>query len=177
MLRRLPMRVLATLSLALLISAPSCAYLHAQNGQHHDHERKHIEHSQIVALEQQWRQATLDADVPFMDRMLSDDYIGINANGEVLTKNQMLDRMRERKLVITSFETADRKIKLLGNIAIVTSLVRLNGTSDGDPLQGDFRYTRVYQRMSGGIWKVTNFEVTPSRHLEPAPTPAVAPQN
>lgn len=160
-----------------MASTPSYAYLRGQNGQHNDHEHKHIEHAQIVALERQWRQATLDDDVPAMDKLLSDDYLGITANGEVLTKTQQLDRMRERKLVITSFEIVDRKIKLIGNIAIVTSLVHLDGTSDDAPLQGDFRYTRVYQRLYGGVWKVTSFEVTPSRHRPPLPVPTDPSQN
>jgi ketosteroid isomerase-like protein len=168
MLRRPPTRVLAALCIALLVAAPSYAFAHRQNGQRREHEHKRTERAQIIALEQQWRQATLTDDIPIMDRLLSEDYLGITATGEVLTKTQQLDRMREHKLVITSLEISDRKIKLIGNIAIVTSLAQVQGTSDGDPLQGAFRYIRVYQRLPGDIWKVTNFEVTPSRHFHAA---------
>jgi ketosteroid isomerase-like protein len=171
MLRRLPTRFLVALSIALLAAAPLHAYMHGQKGQHDQREHKRTERTQIVALEQQSRQATLADDVPTMDKLLSDDYLGITASGEVLTKTQQLDRMRERKLVITTLMTSEVKIKLVGNIAIVTSLAQVEGSDNDEPLHGAFRYTRVYQRMPGGIWKVTSFEVTPSIRLHPADPP------
>jgi ketosteroid isomerase-like protein len=171
MLRRLPTRFLVALSIALLAAAPLHAYMHGQKGQHDQREHKRTERTQIVALEQQSRQATLADDVPTMDKLLSDDYLGITASGEVLTKTQQLDRMRERKLVITTLMTSEVKIKLVGNIAIVTSLAQVEGSDNDEPLHGAFRYTRVYQRMPGGIWKVTSFEVTPTIRLHPADSP------
>jgi hypothetical protein len=54
------------------------------------------------------------------------------------------------------------KIKLIGQrAAIVTSLARVEGTNDGRPLHGNFRYTRVYQRLPGTTtWRITSFEAT-----------------
>jgi ketosteroid isomerase-like protein len=139
----------------------------AQKGQHH--ERKHIERSQIEALEKQWQQAVLADDIPTMDKLLSEDYLGIEANGEVVTKVQQLDHMRSRQFVIDKLQTSDVKIKLVGQIAIVTSLAQVTGIVDGDHLQGAYRYTRIYQRIANGSWKVTNFEVTPAikLHIQP----------
>lgn len=171
MLRRPPTRFLVILSIALLATMPLHALMLGQKGQHGQHEHKHTERTQIIALERQWRQAALTSDIPAMDKLLSDDYLGITANGEVLTKTQQLDHMRDRRLVITQLQTSELKIKLVGNIAIVTSLAQVEGTSDGEPLHGAYRYTRVYQRMPGGIWKVTSFEVTPSIRLHPADSP------
>ncbi|MGD0647705.1 MAG: nuclear transport factor 2 family protein, partial [Acidobacteriaceae bacterium] len=91
------------------------------------------------------------------------------ATGQVLTKTQQLDRMRDRKLVITKLDTSEIKIKLVGNIAIVTSLAQVEGSDNDEPLHGAFRYTRVYQRLSGNVWKVTNFEVTPANRQQHVP--------
>ena len=52
------------------------------------------------------------------------------------------------------------KVKLLGQVAIVTSLAEVQGQNEGLPLNGRFRYTRVYQRLPSGAWKITNFELT-----------------
>jgi ketosteroid isomerase-like protein len=171
MLRRPSTRAAAVLLAILLAAAPPHAFAqNAQNAQNAQHrERKHLEREQIVALEQQWQQAMLADDIPTMDKLLSDDYLGITATGEVLTKTQQLDRMGDRKFVITKLETSDRKIKLVGNIAIVTCLAQIQGSSDDEPLDGAFRYTRVYQRMPGGLWKVTSFEVTPATRLHALP--------
>jgi ketosteroid isomerase-like protein len=123
-------------------------------------EHKKLAREQVEALEEQWKQVQLSADVPGLDKLLAEDYIGISASGEVMTKTQQLEHMKNRKLVITSLDTSDLKVKLIGPIAIVTSLAQLTGTSDGEPLAGQYRYTRVYQRLPNGTWKITNFEAT-----------------
>ena len=67
-----------------------------------------------------------------MDKLLSDDYLGITATGEVLTKTQQLDRMRDRKFVLTKLDISETKIKLVGNIAIVTCLAQVEGPPTDD---------------------------------------------
>ena len=114
-------------------------------------------------LEEQWRQAQLGGDVAAMDKLLSDDYVGISMTGQVNTKTQQLDRLRTRAVQLTKISLTDMKVKLLGlsaNVAIVTSLAEVEGTADGASVQGLYRYTRVYQRMPNGAWKITNFEAT-----------------
>ncbi len=114
-------------------------------------------------LEEQWRQAQVSGDVATMDKLLSEDYVGISMTGQVNTKTQQLDRLRTRTLQLTKINLSDMKVKLLGlnaNVAIVTSLAEVEGTADGANVQGLYRYTRVYQRMPNGAWKITNFEAT-----------------
>jgi len=130
-------------------------------------EKKHDAKRQVEALEEQWRTAQLAGDIGTMDKLLSDDYIGITMTGQVNTKAQQLDRARDHKLVLTKLDLGDRQVKLVGSIAIVTSLADIEGTNDGAPVKGTFRYTRVYQRLASGEWKITSFEATrvPSRDL------------
>lgn len=163
MLRRIPFRTLsATLAIFLMASLP-----HAFAQRHGHHEHKRTERAQIISLESEWRRAALSDDVPEMDRLLSDDYLGITATGEVLTKAQQLDRMRDGKFALSKLDISETKIKLIGNIAIVTCLAHVDGTNDGEPLHGAYRYTRVYQHMPTGSWKVTSFEVTHALHAPP----------
>lgn len=162
------MRVAVLLIASLtLLAVPSC-FGQKQKLEHHEH--KHLEREQIMALENQWRQAAIAGDVATMDKLLSEDYLGITASGEVLTKTQQLDHMRDRKLVLTKIDISQVKIKLIRNIAIVTSLANVEGSSDDEPLHGLFRYTRVYQRLPNGSWKITSFEITPTtaQHAQPS---------
>jgi ketosteroid isomerase-like protein len=168
MSRLLPKRLAAILSAMMLAAVP--LQIHAQPLKA-PHEHKHLEREQVEALEMQWRHAQLAEDVSTMDKLLSDDYLGITASGEVVTKNQQLDHMRTRRLVIDKLDISDLKIKLIGPIAIVTSLAQIDGTSDGAPLTGSFRYTRVYQRLPSGVWKITNFEATRIHARREAPPP------
>jgi ketosteroid isomerase-like protein len=124
------------------------------------HEKKHDAKRQVEALEEEWRVAQLSGDVVEMDKLLSDDYIGISMTGQVSTKTQQLDRMRTHKLMITRLELGEMQVKLVGSIAIVTSRAEVEGTNDGTPVKGTFRYTRVYQRLPSGDWKITSFEAT-----------------
>jgi len=120
---------------------------------------------QITALEAQWKQAVLANDTEAMDHLLSDDYLGITASGQVVTKPQQLARMRTHDFQITSLSVSDVKIKLISqHAAIVTSLAQVEGTNDGRPLHGAFRYTRVYQRVPNDGWKITSFEATRVPH-------------
>jgi ketosteroid isomerase-like protein len=124
------------------------------------HTPKRAEKEQIEDLEHEFQKAQLSGDVAVMDKLLSDDYLGVNANGELVTKTQQLDHMRSRAVVMTQILPSDVKIKLIGPTAIVTSEVDIEGTLDGVAIRGRYRYTRVYQRVPGGSWKVTSFEAT-----------------
>ncbi len=124
------------------------------------HERKHDAKRQVEALEEQCRQAELSGDVDVMDKLLSDDYIGISMTGRVNTKMQQLDRMRMHKIALTKIDLGEMQVKLVGSIAIVTSRAEVEGSNDGKPIKGIYRYTRVYQRLPTGSWKITSFEAT-----------------
>ena len=124
------------------------------------HEKKHAAKQQVEALEEQWRQAQLGGDVATMDKLLSDDYIGISMTGQVNTKTQQLDRMRLHKVALTKLDLGERQVKLIGSIAIVTSRAEVEGTNEGASVKGTYRYTRVYQRLPSGVWKITSFEAT-----------------
>ena len=115
---------------------------------------------EIEAMEEQWRVAQLSADISTMDTLLADDFVGISITGQANNKSQQLDRYRRRTLVLTRIDLDDRKIKLVGNIAVVTSLAQVEGTNEGESMKGTYRYTRVYQRVAPGVWKTTNFEAT-----------------
>jgi ketosteroid isomerase-like protein len=135
------------------------------------HHPKRVERGTIESLEKQWQKAQLADDVTAMDKLLSDDYLGITSSGELLTKAQQLDRMRNRRIVLSQLEVTDTKIKLIGPVAIVTCLTNIKGTNDGAPVVGEYRNTRIYQRLPNSVvWRITSFTATPvplSRHKAP----------
>lgn len=155
--RCLPVRLrVCLLLLPLLVGGQS---LHAEAQRHQPKHNKLVK-EQIEDLEEQWRKATVAGDAAAMDKLLSDDFVGINWTGQVNNKAMQLDRIRNRTVVVETLELSDIKIKVVGTIAIVTCRATVNGTSDEGPINGDFRYTRIYQRLPTGVWKITNFEAT-----------------
>jgi len=164
---RAPKRVIAGVVAALLLGVAMVGFGQGAHSKHMPRVPKREAKDQIEDLEAQFAKAQLAGDAAAMDKLLSDDYLGINSNGEVSTKTQQLDHIRMRRLVVTSAKTLDSKIKVAGQIAIVTSLVELEGTLDGAVLRGNYRYTRVYQRGPNNVWKITNFEATRSKRTQP----------
>ena len=123
---------------------------------------------QVEQLEETWRTAQVADDVATMDKLLSDDYVGITMSGRVVTKMQQLDSMQRRQMVLTKIVLSDVKVRLIGTTAIVQSRADVDGTNDGTPMHGTYRYTRVYSRLPSGAWKITNFEAT---RVGPPPPP------
>lgn len=129
---------------------------------------------QINAMEEQWRLAQVADDIPAMEKLLSDNYVGITISGQVVTKAQQLERMRRRTIVVTRFQTSDVKIKLIadGKVAIVNALAQVEGSAEDRSINGSFRYTRVYQKLPAGAWRITSFEATRIPNDAAASTPA-----
>lgn len=170
---QLRLRQTLVLATALLLAvAPVLAQNgHGRVGRGHKREERQT----IEQLERALQKAQLDGDTTTLEHLLSDDYLGISPNGELSTKAQQIDHMRARQLVITKYNVDDMKIKLAGATAIVTSEVELEGTIDGSPLHGRYRYMRVYQRVAPDDWRVTSFEATRVRPQDAAPEQAVTP--
>ncbi len=84
---------LASLAAVLLVSAAPARGQHPRRNDQFKH--------QVEQLEQAWRSAELSGDVDAMGKLLSDDFVGINMSGQVVTKMQLLDRMRRRRTVLT----------------------------------------------------------------------------
>lgn len=180
---RQPWAVLTAAGFATLLAGVPA--LQAQPQHQHPRHKDDLKR-QVEKLEETWRTAQLNGDVESMDRLLSDDYVGITMNGQVVTKAQQLDRMRTRTLVVTKINLDDMKVKLTGPTAIVTGKAEVDGSNEGAPIHGTYRYMRVYMRTTSGAWKITNVEVTRvgepgsgrrARGLEPpaAPKGAVSP--
>lgn len=183
MLRKLTKFGFSRLSIAALVLLAVAAPAFASKGDV-PHPKRKDSKEQVEQLEQSWRTAQLANDIPAMDKLLSDDYIGITMNGQVVTKHQQLERMRNRQLVVTRIDMDDMKVKLIGSTAVVTSLINIDGTLDGNDMHGTYRYTRVYTRLPSGAWKITNFEATrvnrpdgqaPGQHHHRQPADAAAP--
>ncbi len=125
--------------------------------------RPHHQPKQIVrtieALEQQWQQAELHANIGVMAGMLSDDYLGIYGDGTLATKAETLAAAKSGAVRFTEIDTSDRKVRVFGTTVVVVSRAEVAGAIDGEDISGHYRYTRVYHRIDG-VWKIVSFEAS-----------------
>ncbi len=124
-----------------------------------DHGEKEI-HRAISALEDQWHAAALSNDVGTVDRLLAEDYVGIGPDGTIASKADELAARRGGLRKLTQLDVVERKIRVYGTTAVVTSRAVVSGMYDTMPLSGEFRYTRVYN-LSHGQWHIVSFEASP----------------
>jgi len=126
---------------------------------------RHESRQEILQLEKQWRDAVIQHNVPSLDSLLADDYIGITPNGTLESKEQTLQNMKNGAVHLTSIDASDRKVRFYGRTAVVTSKAEVTGDLEGGKATGNYRYTRVYVRDPKGDWKIVSFEA--SRIREP----------
>jgi ketosteroid isomerase-like protein len=116
-------------------------------------------HREIENLEAQWRTALMQNDVATINRLLADDYLGINPNGTLETKADALTLRRSGTVKISSLDPINMKVRVYGDTAVVTSQVQLEGHDGDRDISGRYHYTRVYSRRSGE-WKIVSFEAS-----------------
>ncbi len=114
-------------------------------------------HKQVEQLEGQWRSAVLASDAAAMTGMLDESYIGIGPDGTIVNKTEELQARASGADRVLRFDVQDRKIRLYGTTAVVTSRVHLQGVYSGQPLLGVYRYTRVWT-LTRGQWRIVSFE-------------------
>jgi ketosteroid isomerase-like protein len=124
---------------------------------------KHETRHQIEHLEDVWRSAILHGNTSAMDALLADDYMAISPTGILQSKEQTLASLRAGNMHFTSLDLTDRKIRLYGTTALVTSRAEVSGKGPDGDLSGSYRYTRVYVKDARGAWHIVSFEASKIR--------------
>jgi ketosteroid isomerase-like protein len=114
---------------------------------------------QIKALHEQSRQAALKGDVSFLEKYLSDDYVGIAPDGSISTKDQAIQMLKSGAIKYDVIDEREVKVRVYGGTAIVNGLASLKLTVNGTPISGDHRATFVWVKQKGN-WKEVSFEGT-----------------
>ena len=110
--------------------------------------------AQIVDAEERLRMAMLHSDVSALDELLAPELIFTNHLGHLLGKENDLAAYRSGMLKVKELKPSEQHLRLNGDVAIVSVRMQLSGTYDGNPADGDFRFTRVWALSSDKTWHV-----------------------
>ena len=124
---------------------------------------KHEVRHQIERLENAWNNAVLHGNFAAMEGLLADDYMAITPSGILQSREQALASLKAGTVHFTSLEVSDRKIRIYGTTALVTSRAEVKGSSPEGDMSGSYRYTRVYVRDARGVWRIVSFEASKIR--------------
>jgi hypothetical protein len=111
-------------------------------------EKSNITEKDIIDAENKLFQAQISSDVDILDELLHDDLLAVAHNGEIVTKEMDLSAHRAKTMTIEGASTEINEIRISGDTAISIVTMTAKGTMMGTPLEGQFRYFRVWQRLT-----------------------------
>lgn len=106
-----------------------------------------IQREDVVEAENKLFSAQLISNVEILDQLLHNDLIAITPIGQVVTKEMDLDSHKAKTMVIEDASTEIDDIKIIGDTAISTITMKAKGKMLGTPVEGTFRYLRVWKRF------------------------------
>ena len=112
---------------------------------------------QVEARQRQWLQAIVARDVDAAGLLLAADLTFVNDNGAILTRAEVLDRMKENRLTLDAIETKEVTVKPYGTAALWQGKVTF--VRQGNSL-AEARVTALWVRRAG-TWRLASLTVVP----------------
>jgi ketosteroid isomerase-like protein len=141
-----------TVLVGLILALPAANA--AQRSQHRNY------HHQIELMEDLWRNAMLQHNAAALESLLADDFSAITADGAIQTRAELLANINSGTLNLSSLLLSERKVRIYGATAVVTSVAEVTGNRGENEVTGRYRYTRVYIHNAQGQWKIVSFEAS-----------------
>ena len=115
----------------------------------------------VLKLEDEWTDAVKKGDCAFPEKNLASDFIHILGNGQMATKADLVNGCKSGQLKYDTIDVKkDRKVRVCGNTAIVTSEAYVKGRHGSTDVNATFRRTLVFVKMKNGQWQVMTFQAT-----------------
>ncbi len=106
----------------------------------------------VASLDTEYQLAVKNNDADLMDRLLSDDFVLITGLGKTYTKADLLAEARSKRTTYGFQEDSSRTVRVWGDTAVVTALLRAKGTEDGKAFDYQLWFSDVYLRKPAG-WR------------------------
>jgi hypothetical protein len=103
----------------------------------------------LQQLERDWADAEYAGNSGKLERIVADDWTGMNSHGRKLTKEQLLALVRSSKVKSVSIEWGPMDVKLLGNIAVVQGSEIERSTDKGAYASGEVVWMDVFALRDG----------------------------
>ena len=110
--------------------------------------------SKILALETKWNEAYKRGDVAAMESLLFDDFVITVEDGSTFSKSGYIALNGDSTVRVEVSEMTDLKVRMHGNVAVVTGAYHEKGTSKGKGYESRDRLTDVWMTNRNGAWQV-----------------------
>lgn len=106
----------------------------------------------VAALDTEYQAAVEKNDDATMDRILADDFVLVTGLGKIYTKVDLLEEARSKRVVYEHQEDSAQTVRVWGDTAVVTALLRAKGTDEGKPFDYKLWFSDTYVRTPTG-WR------------------------
>jgi hypothetical protein len=120
--------------------------------------------AELSRLESVWNDAYTHGNVEPLEQLLADDLIVTMTDMAVMNKAQSIGLLRSGHLKFPRYETSDIRIRVYNDAAIVTGRLQRTRTVNGNNVDDDWRFTKVYVRRSGR-WQVVAWHASTNGRL------------
>jgi ketosteroid isomerase-like protein len=104
---------------------------------------------ELIKLENGWAENILKNDIAFFDRILADNYVETDQEGNVLNKAQSLEEMKSGTYVRTAEVQDNIKVHVYGDTAVVTGCSTIKAQYKGKDASGKFQWTDTWVKLAG----------------------------
>lgn len=114
----------------------------------------------ISTLLDKYNDALLKKDAESLDQIWADDLSFVNLRGQLLSKKDRIDNIKTGATKLKSADVSEKNIRMYGNTAVATLVVKIEGQYSGQEGTGIFRVTTVWAKPKG-TWQMVAVQMTP----------------
>lgn len=107
--------------------------------------------NEILKLEHSLIQAIKKSDVNALDILIHNDLLFLTPNGQYITKAVDLASHEAGEMVVEELYPTFEQINVVGDTAIVVMTYDTKGKMLNQPIDGKYRYIRIWKKFSDGI--------------------------
>ncbi len=137
------------IALLALAAATGCARTSAER-----------ERTQVEALEDSLRAATVRADTAVLGALYAADYLSTSAVGHTSSRDEALMAYRLGLVRADSARIGNLDIRVYGGTALVLGLLQWGGLAAGQPFAATARFQHVWVRQPDGRWQIVASQMT-----------------
>jgi ketosteroid isomerase-like protein len=109
--------------------------------------------TQVRKLEEKWTVAYKEREISILSTLLAEDFLITVEDGNTYSKQGYITHTADTSVKVEVAELTDLRVRVRGNLAIVTGAYHERGTSNHKPYEYHDRLTDVWVK-SGNTWEV-----------------------
>lgn len=113
---------------------------------------------EITQLTRELNQAAVKDDAGVYQRLLAENYTAINENGQLQTKQMVVDATRRHAVKFTTINTNSIDVQVAGDKVVETDVANVAGSYKHRPFSGTYGSKRVWEKRDGQ-WQVVSLTV------------------